>query len=112
MNTFLVFLALFLPGIIAALRRHRSSIAIALMCFLSLLGVFIGFFILWPLAFVSFLAWFAALIWSFTGNVKESRRDEQVDLRSPRLRRIEAGAAAIVIAVIVAIGSISYMILL
>jgi len=102
-TTSLVLLALLSPGIIAGLRRHRSSIAISLLCFLSLIGVFIGL-VFWPLAFVSFLAWFGAMVWSFTGNVREPR-EEPIDLRSPRMRRTEAIAATIVVGMIVAIGS-------
>ena len=98
MKTTLVLLALFSPGLIAGLRRHRSSVAIGLLCVLSLIGVVVGL-IFWPLAFVSFIAWFGALIWSFTGNVKEPRQ-EQIDLRSPRARRTEACAAAIVFGVV------------
>jgi hypothetical protein len=101
-TTSLILLALFSPGIIAGLRRHRSSIAIGLLCLLSLIGVFVGL-IFWPLAFVSFLAWFGALVWSFTGNVKEPRQEE-IDLRSPRMRRTEAIAGTIVFGIVVAIG--------
>jgi hypothetical protein len=80
--------ALFLPVIIANVRRHRSCMAIVILCCLSLLGALLGalggplLFI--PITFVCFLTWFTSLIWSCTGNVYPPRVQQQLPTTDPR----------------------------
>jgi hypothetical protein len=87
-----VIVVVFCPTIIAVCRRHRSRLAIGVLNFLTSAGVIVlliagplgilgAMFSLVTIAMIGpvlIIAWFAALVWSCTGNVEPRRQPRSV----------------------------------